>query len=49
MKVTRHRPDFVLFFVVIVLVFFGLVNIYSASTIIALQSEKNTHISSSGS
>ncbi|MGZ4163377.1 MAG: putative lipid II flippase FtsW, partial [Tumebacillaceae bacterium] len=42
MKLTRHRPDFVLFFVVIVLVFFGLVNIYSASTIIALQSEKNT-------
>jgi cell division protein FtsW len=42
MKLTRHRPDFVLFFVIVVLVLFGLVNIYSASTIVALNTANNT-------
>ncbi|HEU4962341.1 MAG TPA: putative lipid II flippase FtsW [Bacilli bacterium] len=37
MKTTRHRPDFILFVVIVLLVLFGLVNIYSASTIVSLQ------------
>lgn len=36
MKVTRHRPDFVLFVVVVLLTLIGLVSIYSASSIVAL-------------
>lgn len=35
MKVTRHRPDFVLFLVVILLALIGLVAVYSASAIYA--------------
>ncbi|KEO82123.1 putative lipid II flippase FtsW [Tumebacillus flagellatus] len=35
MKVTRHRPDFVLFLVVILLAMIGLVAVYSASAIYA--------------
>lgn len=36
MKLTRHRPDFVLFVVIILLTLIGLVSIFSASSIIAL-------------
>ena len=35
MKLTRHRPDFVLFVVVVLLTLIGLVSIFSASSIIA--------------
>lgn len=37
MKLTRHRPDFILFLVILLLVTIGLCNIYSASIIWALQ------------
>jgi cell division protein FtsW len=37
MKLQRHRPDFVLFVVVILLALFGLVCIYSASQMVALK------------
>jgi cell division protein FtsW len=44
MKLTRHRPDFVLFVVVVLLTLIGLVSIYSASSIIALvQFEKTSY------
>jgi cell division protein FtsW len=43
MKETRHRPDFILLFVVILLTFIGLVAIYSASTIVSYRIfEKDT-------
>ena len=37
MKATRHRPDFLLFLVVILLSLIGLVSIYSASTILSFK------------
>lgn len=37
MKLERHRPDFVLFVVVILLALFGLICIYSASQMVALE------------
>ncbi|GIM44844.1 stage V sporulation protein E [Collibacillus ludicampi] len=39
-KLTRHRPDFILLFVVLVLVSVGLVNVYSASMIWAAENLK---------
>jgi len=42
MNETRHRPDFLLFLVVIVLSLIGLVAIYSSSMIFALQTQENT-------
>lgn len=42
MQQTRHRPDFILFVVIVLLVLTGLVNIYSASTITSLAIYKDT-------
>jgi cell division protein FtsW len=39
MKATRHRPDFVLFFVIFLLVGFGLTMVYSASSIVAFRED----------
>ncbi|ASS76275.1 putative lipid II flippase FtsW [Tumebacillus algifaecis] len=40
MKLERHRPDFILFVVVILLALFGLICIYSASQMVALEESK---------
>jgi cell division protein FtsW len=42
MKLQRHRPDFVLFLVVVLLSLIGLVIIYSASTILSLKQTETT-------